>query len=338
MYVSSNENWIRYSQTGDWKLSNIKDGGKWMHFYKERDFAKAMIEKALAAGIVKYAKHTKGRSGIVCYYVSGTSLSDHYRVINFMLENNLIRLTSNLNYFDVSFKFNGQSWSKEYGPNFEGLIKLSNLIDLATGKPKYQGLSTEDSAKVIDQLLTITSINRKDAINNDAHLSPLLSCLDQFVINKVHKLFKYDQINSDLNDKIIYLAPSGYNLRLLYNCKDVTTLLRLSAHLISYLLLTASSKQRQIIDRLQAKNNPDANLLISILNSTLMQIDDQNHIEKVDYQSADKFVTSFNHALVDEQFANIISYLLLISLEHISKPNIDFLVSNINPPMINNKK
>ncbi len=133
MYISENNDWIRYSSQNNWKLSTIKDCGKWMFYYKSREFAVQIITKAIDQEIVTYAKHTKSSSGIACLYASGTNIENNLQVINFMIENNLIRLTNDLNYFDTTFKFNSQSWQKEYGNPFEGTIRLSSLIDLNTG-------------------------------------------------------------------------------------------------------------------------------------------------------------------------------------------------------------
>lgn len=328
MYITTNENWIRYSSTRDWKLSNIKDGGKWMHFYKERSFAEEMITKALDTGVVKYAKHTKGSSGMVCYYVSGTSLEAHYKVISFMLENNLIRLTNSLNYFDVNFKFNGQSWSKEYGNNFEGLLKLSDLIDLHSGKFKYQDLTPKQADETITKLLTLREIDKSSYLQNDTNLQPLLQALDRFVISKVNKLFDYDREHLDFNDKMIHLAPSGYNLHQLYKSKSASTFLAISAMVINYLLLTADSRQLIIIEKLIAKDNLDANTLINMLQMSSMTVED-GLTTTLDNRLARKFIASFNLVVMSEEFTNIIGYLLFISLEAIDQTNFDFISNNL---------
>lgn len=317
MYVNSNEDWMRYSKHGDWKLSNIKNGGKWMHYYKEREFATEIVNKAIEAGIVEYAKHTKGASGIVCLYCSGDDLDAHLLVINFMRENNLIRLTKDYNYFDVSFKFNGQSWSKQFGPNLEGMIKLSDFINLENGKPT--------DLQSADQLIKIDYLTKSKAIRSNSELSPLLTSLDKFIIDHVNQTFKYKPTETDLNDKIISLAPHGYNLRLFYSSKSYIALLSNSAHLISLFLKSDNPKHQVKINKLKAKADSSLLHLIELLSTNQLELNSNQLLENYDFKLNERFIANFQHLDFNQTTCNVLGYLLFLSIYHVKRENIDYI-------------
>ena len=66
--------------------------------------------------------------------INGDDIENHKRVIQFMMNNNLIQKTKTGRYYNNSFKFDDQTCAGEYGANFEGKIKLDEFIDLKTGR------------------------------------------------------------------------------------------------------------------------------------------------------------------------------------------------------------
>lgn len=113
--------------------------GKWMHFFKNQEFAQKICEAAIETGACYTCKctdlnSTKTNSGVICFYLNGDDIENHYRVIDFMLNNKLIPKTKSGRYFNISFKFDDQTRAGEYGANFEGKIKLDQFIDLKTGE------------------------------------------------------------------------------------------------------------------------------------------------------------------------------------------------------------
>ena len=68
-------------------------------------------------------------TGVICFYLNGDDIVNHFRVIKFMLDHDLIR-----SYYNNSFKFDDQTRAGEYGADFEGKIKLSEFINLDTGE------------------------------------------------------------------------------------------------------------------------------------------------------------------------------------------------------------
>ena len=71
---------------------------------------------------------------IACFYLNGNDMAGHHRVIQFMLDNNLIPKTRTGRLYNMSFKFDDQTHAGEYGADFEGKIKLNQFVNLDTGE------------------------------------------------------------------------------------------------------------------------------------------------------------------------------------------------------------
>ena len=132
--------WFWYLSEEYEKLDEHKCG-KWMHFFDDQEFAKSICEKAIKNHVCWECKCTdmemRGTpTGVICFYSNGDDIENHKRIIQFMLDNKLIRKTKTGRYFNESFKFDDQTRAGEYGGNFEGKIKLNEFIDLDTGKWK----------------------------------------------------------------------------------------------------------------------------------------------------------------------------------------------------------
>ena len=77
---------------------------------------------------------TGDKTGVICFYLNGDDIENHHRVIRFMIDNKLIRKTKTGRLYNISFKFDDQTRSGEYGADFKGEIKLAQFIDLNTGE------------------------------------------------------------------------------------------------------------------------------------------------------------------------------------------------------------
>ena len=73
-------------------------------------------------------------TGVICFYLNGDDIENHYRVIDFMIQHDLIRMTKSGRYYNNSFKFDNQTRAGEYSTDFEGMIKLNEFINLETGE------------------------------------------------------------------------------------------------------------------------------------------------------------------------------------------------------------
>lgn len=88
--------------------------------------------KALA-GISAYARFRK--EGVCCFYLNGNDRESHKRVLSYMLENGLIRKTKTGKLYNISFKFDTETYAGKYkGSGFSGKIKLADFVDLETGE------------------------------------------------------------------------------------------------------------------------------------------------------------------------------------------------------------
>lgn len=115
--------------------------GKWIYSYNfnNLEYAAEICEKAVKEHIVEEAKYTRIKpkdkdTGIVCFYLDIDDLEGHKKIITYMLDNNLIQKTKDGRLYNLSFKLNTQTKSREYGKDFKAELKLSDLIDLSTGK------------------------------------------------------------------------------------------------------------------------------------------------------------------------------------------------------------
>ncbi len=121
------------------KLLDVHKCGKWMHFFNDQEFAMNMCEKAIAEDICYECKCTDmeltgAETGVICFYLNSDDIENHHRVIQFMMNNKLIQKTKSGQLYNISFKFDAQTHTGEYGTEFEGIIKLAQFVDLNTGE------------------------------------------------------------------------------------------------------------------------------------------------------------------------------------------------------------
>ena len=113
--------------------------GKWMFFFSDQELAKDMCKAAIEWQACLECKCTdmdfKGETtGVACFYLNVDDIEGHKKLLWFMKDNDLIRKTKTGKYYNISFKLDDQTRADEYGDKFEGKIKLSDFIDLETGK------------------------------------------------------------------------------------------------------------------------------------------------------------------------------------------------------------
>ena len=134
--------WFWYKSDKDIKFEREKCG-KWMFFFDDQDFAKEMCLKAVTEDACAECKCTdmdirKCDTGVTCFYNNGDNIEGHKKIINFMINNGLIRKTKTGKLYNISFKFDEHTRNGEYGSNFNGELKLSQFIDLETGEWIYE--------------------------------------------------------------------------------------------------------------------------------------------------------------------------------------------------------
>ena len=130
--------WFWYLTENYSKLDTDKCG-KWMYFFTDQDFAKSICEKAIKEQVCYECKCAdlsvqKTESDPICFYLNGDDVAQHKSVIQFMLDNDLIKRTKVGKLYNISFKYNSQTLANKYGEDFKGELKLENFIDLFTGE------------------------------------------------------------------------------------------------------------------------------------------------------------------------------------------------------------
>ena len=108
--------------------------GKWMYFFNDRSFAEKICRQAVEQGVVAESKHSDADNGVCCFYINGDDVAAHQRLIQFFLDNDLIRKKKDGGLYNISFKFDTQTRAGEYGEEFDSHIKLDQFVDLNTGK------------------------------------------------------------------------------------------------------------------------------------------------------------------------------------------------------------
>lgn len=133
-------NW-EYFTSGE-NMDRLKTG-KWMiffDFFDARDVIRSYCEKSVVEEIVSTAKLSsmprKEGNGVSCFFLEIDDLDRHKKIINFLIENNLIPKKKNGDYYNLSFKLDEQTRNNEYNESFKSVLKLEELIDLRTGEWK----------------------------------------------------------------------------------------------------------------------------------------------------------------------------------------------------------
>jgi hypothetical protein len=105
-----------------------------MDFFASVMTVRDLCRRAVNDGVVVEAKHSDASRGVACFYLNCDDEAAHRRTIEFFVEHGLIRKTKAGRFYDISFKLDSQTESGEYGSGFQAEIRLSDFIDLDTGK------------------------------------------------------------------------------------------------------------------------------------------------------------------------------------------------------------
>ena len=124
--------WVFY--VGEAAASLGDKCGKWMYFFNDRSFAEKICRQAVEQGVVAESKHSDADNGVCCFYINGDDAAAHQQLLQFFLDNDLIRKKKDGGLYNISFKFDTQTRAGEYGEEFDSHIKLDQFVDLNTGK------------------------------------------------------------------------------------------------------------------------------------------------------------------------------------------------------------
>lgn len=130
---SENMYWIIYTSENCIEEYDPNMVGKWMYFFENKDFVDKICLEAVERGIVASAKFSNKPTGVACFYIRN-DLAAHKRVLSYFFEKHLIPKTKNGKFYNISFKFDSQTFAGEYGGKFCSAIRLSNFVDLETGE------------------------------------------------------------------------------------------------------------------------------------------------------------------------------------------------------------
>ena len=126
--------WIFYVADGAETGLDKHKCGKWMYYFNNREVVTELCKNAVEIGVVKEAKHNDAEDGVSCFYLNGDDIATHKKVIQYFLDNNMIRKTKKGRYYNIAFKYDDQTRAGEYGDEFQAEIKLAQFMDLDTGE------------------------------------------------------------------------------------------------------------------------------------------------------------------------------------------------------------
>ena len=134
MEIKENIAWIYY--IGD-TSKFIKDKvGKWMYFFGDRSFIEKICQECVEKNIVSEAKHSNADNGVACFYTNIDDIESHKKILEYFIENNMIKKTKSGRFYNISFKLDSQTLDGKYGENFVAEVKLDQFLDLDTGEWK----------------------------------------------------------------------------------------------------------------------------------------------------------------------------------------------------------
>lgn len=128
-----NEFWIYYYRDDKEALDPDKCG-KWMYFFKNVNFADRMCKNAVSNDICVSAKHSNKGDGVCCFYLNIDDEERHKKVLQYFLDNHLIRRTRNGSLQNIPFKLDSQTYAGEYGKDFHAKLRLDKYVNLETGE------------------------------------------------------------------------------------------------------------------------------------------------------------------------------------------------------------
>lgn len=133
--IVSNIAWIFYFKNKNVTFDEMKVG-KWMYFFDDRKFIERICTEAIEKNIVQECKHSNNDQGVSCFYLNDDDLEGHKRVIQFFLENGMIKHTKTGRLYNISFKHDTQTHAGIYGSDYHSNIQLRQFMDLNTGEWK----------------------------------------------------------------------------------------------------------------------------------------------------------------------------------------------------------
>jgi hypothetical protein len=131
---------VTLHHSGPWVFYSANEGslgpdcGKWMYFFSNRERIGQLCQKAVAEGVCTQSKHNNSDTGVSCFYIHGHHIAAHKRVLTFFMDNHMISRTKAGKLKNISFKYDEQTLSGEYGGQFEAKMSLSDFLDLTTGE------------------------------------------------------------------------------------------------------------------------------------------------------------------------------------------------------------
>ena len=80
--------WIHY--VDEFYKFDSNKSGKWMYFFKDKEFVAKICEDTIKKNIVGESKHTDEEIGVTCFYLNCDDIRTHKKILLYFIENNLL--------------------------------------------------------------------------------------------------------------------------------------------------------------------------------------------------------------------------------------------------------
>lgn len=171
MQIIDKNGWIYYirSQEAMEDLSYCDEVGKWLIFFKNKEFAETVCKSVIEDKIIIAAKHSKVldkyNSGVCCLYLDGEDYKSHKKLISYLLKNNYLPRNKNGSYTNIAFKHDYDTFMGIYEYSSSRSLHLKEFIDLKTGKWSNE-LNEKTNAQKIEKTIVYKVC---DYFNSSSH-------------------------------------------------------------------------------------------------------------------------------------------------------------------------
>lgn len=124
--------WTRYKAEPLIILDPDKTG-KWIINFSDTNWADNLCQKAINENIVSSCKYKNRINGVICFYLHFDDKEQHKKILQWFINNNMIRKTKTGKLVNISFKLDSQTRNGEYGKDFKPIFTLSDFVDLHNG-------------------------------------------------------------------------------------------------------------------------------------------------------------------------------------------------------------
>lgn len=122
--------WTYYEREG-YTLDSIKAGG-WIWYFKRIIDAKKKCQDTVELELAGASKHSNSDDGVAIFSLNIDDIEGHIKLIEYMIENDMIEYEHDNVYRDISFVVSLSSTTPMLQHSIPQMLKLSSFVNLET--------------------------------------------------------------------------------------------------------------------------------------------------------------------------------------------------------------